>query len=103
MKKSEMLTNILGMVLATIPGGSLAQTGVTALIKRNDDPNDDLDEVSTAVAKIAVGSMLAAENLTEKDIVNDAIFVQVTENIKGDIKLLMQVMVRKPAPAAPPT
>lgn len=103
MKKSDVFKALLQGAAAFIPGGVNVQTGIEALIHRNSDPDDDVDEVASAIAQIAVGSVQAAEGLSEKDFVNDPIFLQIVENIKGEIKLLQHVVVKRAAvPNAPP-
>jgi hypothetical protein len=100
MNKKQIFEAILTGASAYIPGGPVARAGIDHLIHRNADPTDDVDEVAGAIAEIAVGSMLAAEGLSEKDIVHDAIYLQVLENIKGDIRLFQHLIVRTPTPAA---
>lgn len=97
MNKKQIFEAILTGATAFIPGGAGVKEGIDHLVHRNTDPTDDVDEVAGAIAQIAVGSMIAAEGLSEKDFVQDAIFLQVVENIKGDIRLLQQLVVRPKA------
>jgi hypothetical protein len=98
MKKSDVLKAILAGAAGFVPGGPGVQQGIEKLLHRNTDPDDDVDEVADAIAEIAVNSMLAIEGLTEKDFVRDDIYLLVVENIKGEIKLLQQLVVRGPKP-----
>lgn len=95
MTRKDLFLAIVTSGAALIPGGTDVKEGVQALLNRNDDPSDDLKEVSDAVGKIAVGAVLAAEGLTESDFVDNAVFAQLVENIKGDIKLLSVLVAHK--------
>lgn len=98
MKKSEVFKLIAGIGVSFIPGGEKVKAGIDALTHRNDDPTDDVDEVADAVLEIAVGALLAAEGLSEKDLVQDEVFAQLGQNIKGDIVLYQHLIKRlKPA------
>ena len=100
MKKSEVFKLIAGIGIAFVPGGEKVKAGIEALRNRNDDPTDDADEVADAVLDIAVGAMLAVEGLSEKDLVDDAVFAQLGQNIKGDIVLYQQLIKRLHAPTS---
>lgn len=102
LSKKQIFQAILAGASAFVPGGAGVQAGIEKLIHRNPDPDDDVTEVADAIAQIAVGSMLAAEGLTEKDFVRDDIFLLVVENIKGEILLLQQLVVRHPKAAILP-
>lgn len=99
MKKSDLFKAIaqIGtqLVLPRIPGGAQVQHGVESLVHRNDDPDDDLDEVSAAIVQIVVGGTQAAEGLTGQDIVNDPVLAQLAANIKGDIALFQHLLVER--------
>jgi hypothetical protein len=102
--KSEVFRMILIGLSAFNPAlGSAAiagAAGVEKLIKRDDDPTNDLDETADAVTEIAMAVVTGAEGLGKRDYVNDPILKQLAENIKGDIKIALLV-VNKPV-AAPP-
>lgn len=102
MTKKELLKVILGTAVAFVPGGPAVKGGIEALINRNTDPDDDVDEVAEAVADIVAGTMLAVEGLSEKDFVDDPVLAQLLDNIKGDIRLYAQLVQRlKPIPPVP--
>ncbi len=97
MKKSDLFKAIAQIGLATVvpqvKGAGLVVKGVDALVHRNDDPDDDLDEVSAAIVNILLGGTQAAEDLTDRDIVNDPILAQLAANIRGDVALFQQLLV----------
>jgi hypothetical protein len=97
MNKSDVFKAILEGATALIPGGPAVKEGIEALTHRNSDPTDDVDEIADAITKIAMGSVAAAEGLTDHDIVNDPVLAQLAANIKGDLKLAQLVIVRKAA------
>ena len=106
MKKSDILNLVLGVVTAINPAaGAAASVGaasVAKLIKRDDYPSNDLDEVSDALTEIVMATVMGLESVTKKDYVNDPLLAQLAANIKGDIKLVMLVVNKAPAPLPVP-
>ena len=107
MKKLDLLKDIAQIgatvVLPQIKGAGAVVKGVDALLHRNDNPDDDLDEVSSAIVSILLGGTAAVEDLTDQDIVNDPVLAQIAANIKGDIALFQHLLVeRHGAKVAPP-
>lgn len=103
MKKSDVFELILkGIAVANpavgraVAGGA---AGIKALIHRDDDPTNDLDETADALTAIALNVVMGTETLTGKDYANDPILAQLAENIKGDLKLAQLVVARKPGPS----
>lgn len=95
MKKSDVFKAILAGASAFIPGGNAVKAGIEALVHRNDDPDDDVEEVADAITQIAVGSVQAAEGLSGKDFIDDPVFAQLVENLKGDVRLLQLVVTKR--------
>lgn len=99
MKKSDLFKAIAQIattvVLPQVKGAGLVVKGVEALVHRNDDPDDDLDEVSSAIVNILLGGTAATEALTGQDIVNDPVLAQIAANIKGDIALFQHLLVER--------
>ena len=105
MTKKDLLKAILLGAAAFVPGGNQITAGVEAVINRNEDPDDDVEELADAISAILVGSILAAEGLKEKDIVHEETLAQIVENIKGDIRLYTMLVKRlkPPTPVADAT
>lgn len=99
MKKSDLFKAIANIgtavVLPQVKGAGLVVKGVDALVHRNDNPDDDLDEVSSAIVNILLGGTAATEDLTGHDIVNDPVLAQIAANIKGDIALFQHLLVER--------
>lgn len=99
MKKADLAKMIGGMALAAATGGGLGEgaktvvSGVGALLHRNDNPDDDLDETVAALVKIGVGSLQTTEDLSGKDIVNDPVLLAIAENISRDVALFQRLLV----------
>ncbi len=106
MKKNDLAKMIGGMALSAAKSGLLPGApivaGVEALLHRNDDPDDDLDETVAALVKIAVGSLQAGEELSGKDIVNDPVLLAIAENITRDVSLFQHLLVDRHAAKVQP-
>lgn len=95
--KTDILQAILMAGRVFVPGVGGIEDAIEHLKHKNADPTDDADETANAVGDLIVNALLATEKLTGKDLVHDEIAAQVITNLKGDIKLLHQVLVHKPA------
>ena len=94
MKKSDLL-KVIGAFIPLVPGGAQVQAGITALVHRDDDPTNDVEEVSAALTQIILGSVEGAESLSGKDIVNDPVLAQIAVNIQADIALFQHLLVER--------
>lgn len=101
MKKADLMKMIGNMALSAATGGALgagpqlAAAGVGALLHRNDDPDDDLEETVAALVQIAAGGTQTAEQITGKDIVNDPVLVEIAGNISRDVNLFRHLLVER--------
>lgn len=101
MKKPDVITMILVAIAAQYPDLALNVTGVAGgidhLIHKDDDPSNDLDETADAITEIVLSVVGGIEHATGHDYVNDPVLAQVAANLKGDIKMLQLVRVKKAA------
>lgn len=97
MKKSEVIKALVAGAVAFIPGGDQVKAGVEALAHRNDDPDDDVHEISAAVTAIVMGAIAGGEFVSGRDAVNDAVARQLAANIESSIGLALLVVNKKAA------
>lgn len=101
MKRSDLFKAIAQIgataVLPHVKGAGLVVKGVEALVHRNDDPDDDLDETTAAIVDILLGSTQVAEDLTGSDIINDPVLAHLAANIRGDVLLFQALLVERHA------
>lgn len=90
MKKLDILKLILAGVSVAVPAVGAVAAGVEGLIKRDDDPTNDVDETANALGDIVVNSVLAIEQVTGKDLANDAYLRLLAEDIRIDIRRYQQ-------------
>lgn len=95
MNRLDVLRAVLQGAAGYVPGGAGIKEGIEALITRNADPSDDVAEVSAALTKIVVGAVKAIEGITEKDYVDDAAVLALSESIKRDIELLQRLFIKR--------
>lgn len=108
MAKKDILKAILmtaaNVAASSVPGGTAVQGGIEAIVEtlRDGDPSDNVNDMADAFAEIAVGSVAVAENVKAKDLLNDPIFAQMVDNLRGQVKLMAQLAPRlKPIPPQP--
>lgn len=92
MKKSEVIRALIAGASGFIPGGAAVKAGIEALIQRNDDPDDDIDEIADAISQIALGAVMGGEFISGKDKINDAVLAELAAGIKAQIKLATLVV-----------
>lgn len=85
------------------PGPKTVAAGVGALLHRNDNPNDDVEETVDALVQIAVGGIETGETVSGKDIVNDAILMEIATNISRDVNLFRRLLVERHGSKVTPT
>jgi hypothetical protein len=85
------------MAANAFPGGVDLKSGIEGLVKMNADPSDDLDEGVAAVALIAIGGLSVAEELSNRDLLDNADFKALVLNVQRDIKLFRKVFMPSPA------
>lgn len=98
MDKMDVVKSIALIAAGFVPGGQGIANAVNALTHRDNDPTNDYDEVGGAIVEIAVSSLAAAEGLTGKDLLDDPLFAQVANGIKGDVKLLIMMIKARNVP-----
>ncbi len=92
--KKDVLIAILKGATVFIPGGTALQTAIQDLATKDDDPTNDVEEVSHEIAQVSVQALVTLEGITNKDYINDPVFQQLVRNIEGDIALLRLVLVK---------
>lgn len=101
MKGNDLIKLIGSMALTAAksggmgPGPMAVSAGVDALLHRNDNPNDDLEETVAALAQIAAGGVETGEQLTGKDIVNDEVLMEVAVTISRNVNLFRRLLVER--------
>lgn len=85
MKKKDIFNAILTGAALFIPGGAQVKKGIEIIIDRNEDPDDDVEELSGAISDVVIGSVKAAEGLSGKDLVNDPVLKVLDAKVKSDI------------------
>ena len=101
MTGNDLLKMIGSMAVAAAKGGALGAGpqvvagGVGALLRRNDDPSDDLEETVAALTQIAAGSVQTGEQVSGKDIVNDEVLMEIAANISRDVNLFRRLLVER--------
>lgn len=96
MKKSEVLKNLAMLGLAFVPGGREAKDAIQNIVKHDDDPTNDVEEVADHIADAVIKAFAVANNFVDVDL--DAAAVQmVKSNIVTSIKLLPHVLVKQAA------
>lgn len=89
----------LGAAEETIPGVEFISGGIKAVLKRDTDPTNDMEEIGDGVRDIIVGTFLATEGLTEKDIVNDPVLVLMLEDVQATVaRMAARAKQLKPIP-----
>ena len=101
MRPNDLLKLIGTMAVSAAQGGALGAGpkvvagGIGALLRRNDDPSDDLEETVAALTQIAAGGVQTGEQLTGKDIVHDEVLMEIAANISRDVNLFRRLLVER--------
>lgn len=101
MKGNDLIKLIGAMALtaaksgAAGPGPMAVSAGIGALLHRNEDPTDDLEETVAALAQIAAGGVQTGEQLSGKDIVHDEVLMEIAVNITRDVNLFRRLLVER--------
>lgn len=77
----------------------MIEHGVTSLIKRDDDPTNDVEETATALSEIVVNTLAEAEGFTHADIVNNEALHELADAIRAQIVVDIR-LIRALKPAA---
>jgi hypothetical protein len=95
MNKKDILKMIGKAALATgtlvDPRIGLAAKGIEALIKRDDDPSNDIDETATALTDIILNAIAVSEDVTH-DVLDNEILQQIAANTKAQILFNIQMV-----------
>lgn len=97
MTRNEFILFAIKQAAGSIPGGADAVKDLEGILKRNDNPDDDIDEIAGHVADFVVHALKAYEAVSGKDVIDDEVFAQLAANIKSSIALVQHVKAAKAA------
>jgi hypothetical protein len=93
----QFIITFLMSALASFPGGERVKRGLDALLHRDSDSTNDINEVANAVGEVAVGALFVFEGVSSKDVVNNAELESLVSEVKAVIARIQKVIVKHAA------